>query len=49
MIDYLEQGLTINGTYTVRHRLSITQALFQRRFCVQISSGEQPVCNILLP
>ena len=36
-------------SYTVRHKLSITQTLFQRRFRVKISSEEQPACNILLP
>ena len=41
--------LTFTSLYTLRHKLSITQTLFQRHFYVQISSKEQPVCNIMLP
>ena len=38
-----------HSLYTVRHKLSITQTLFQRRFLFTKFSEEQPVCNILLP
>ena len=35
--------------YTLRHKLSITQTLFQRRFSRNFFSQEQPVCKIMLP
>ena len=34
--------------YTVRHMLSIIQTYFRDVFRVQISSEEQPVCNIFV-